>query len=753
MAPIRKPQVGGGVGKVHRKQRPPKEPSNSWNLFASEEQQSKPKVNNRKGSQPADTERSESPDSVDEAIGPLREMAHRVGEEVERFAETLDEFSLDFASAPSRFDAACHLVDLFQEIAEQKVVELKKGHERELRQALKQEWTAHTRVSTTPGTDRPSSPVMKTSVAARKQEQVQQVQQWQQEVDIWALFKIMLDLHPFDDIAQTRRAETKEKLAKMGKPHRYTSEAELWDRFLMEDDVARERHTIKLWLESTADHQSSDVQGIVEELEAKAGRGKGLWSSGWLHTREKIKGEKRLRTWPSRSESPLPQIRRSDNNELLVTTLDPDAPHRQKRTLEKPDSFLERAMWTACWEMIRRGASFGEVCAWCEERKEGWRAVCMGMAQDSTDCPTSSAAWRHMCSLASRSGCSTEYEAAVFGLLGGNISAIEKVCRNIDDHLHAHYCTTLLHQFDQYVASVCPQKALPSAWSRNMGDGAVQTEEAEQAISSLIQRLRRSSPTSAESIQPMKIIQSFLLADQVGSLIHTVGVAIAQTASLQGPEDMIYLGSHGHDQNEEPMPDAQVALNPQTLRIVAHMSIVHRTLSPGYLQGAELDEDDNVLVAYIQALREARKRSIIPTYASKLKRERAIVAMGRILQDITDQQEQRGMINLLGDHDLDVKAILIEQNAWVVEHNLEHDYAEQPLRILEHTDETKLHPGQRIIIDFLPDIVSAEDDAIVRSLQWFQLMSGHWRVTFEALTLALRQCLGELCTLYCQTFG
>ena len=128
---------------------------------------------------------------------------------------------------------------------------------------------------------------------------------------------------------------------------------------------------------------------------------------------------------------------------------------------------------------------------------------------------------------------------------------------------------------------------------------------AEVEISNLIHKLRMRSSTSAESGQPMKVIQSFMLADQVGSLIHTVGVAIAETASLQGPEDMIFIGNRQSLVDGEQRPEAEVALDQQTLRMAAHMSILYRILSPEHLEGEELDEDENVLVAYIQALREA----------------------------------------------------------------------------------------------------------------------------------------------------
>lgn len=753
MAPItRRSQSGSGVGKkVHRKPRVHKDPSDNWTLLERQGRNASAEedmMDEEPRQEPTPAAEDESI-NVDDAVNPLREMAERVGQEVERFAEKLDSFFSELLpDSTDRFDAAHELVLKFKGIADDTVEDLKRSHKRELAEQLKQEWSEHTRIVAASNAIRPFTNTRSSALSRKKAEQVQSLRKWQQEADLWQLFLLMLELHPFESEAQARRAEREKKLHRMGLPHRYTSEGDLWERFMEEDDLARERYEIKMWLERTADHQESDMQGIVEELEAKAGKGKGLWSSGWLHTREKIKGEKRLRSWPNGADSPLPQIRRSDNNDLLITTLDPDAPQRQQRTLEKQDTYFERAMWIACWEMLRRGRSFQDICEWFEERTEGWRAVCIGKAWDNTEPAASSAAWRHLCLLLSQSGGVSDYEAACFGLLGGSIKAVEKVCRTVDDHLYAYYNAILMQQFEQYVLAVCPDKATPQPWRRTLVDETVvDSDQGAQAISNLIARLRQKPSTKNEADRPMKIIQSYLLADEVGSLIHTVGVALSETASLQRAENLIFR--HDADQITDgvQMPEVDVALDAQALRIAAHMSIVHRVLSPGHLEGNEQLEDDNVLVAYIQELRAAFKRDPIPLYAARLEVNRATAVMGEVLQDVTEPAEQKRMLSLLQDYGFDTMAVLRKQLESVMDRMFSRDYSSQyvdvPLQILEQTGEEKLHPGLRIIAGFLPDEISSDDETLVRCLQWFQLVKGGWDVTFEALALTLRCCLGR----------
>jgi len=358
------------------------------------------------------------------AADSLRDIADRVGKEVEVFAETLDRFFDNLPTAQDQYDAAHDLVLEFKGIAEMAVEDLKTGHEREVRDQLRTEWSEQAHLSAFESAGRANARMAFSGpAAARKREQVEELRLCQEEADTWELFRIVLETH-YNPNTPSQDQEKEEKLSRLGNVHRYTPESELYDRFLLEDDLARERQMVKSWLEQTAEHQKSDVQGIVEELEERAGAGKGTWTRGWMHTREKIKAEKRMRTWPQPDSSPLPQIRRTDNSEMLVTSLDPDAPARQERTLEKQDAYIERAFWIACYEMLRRGKSWSEVCDWCEERKEGWRAVVMGKTMATSDA-ASGMAWRKMCFLASRSETVGDYEAAVYGLLGGNVEAVK----------------------------------------------------------------------------------------------------------------------------------------------------------------------------------------------------------------------------------------------------------------------------------------------------------------------------------------
>lgn len=675
------------------------------------------------------------------AANSLRDIADRVGKEVEMFAETLDRFFDNLPAAQDQYDAAHDLVLEFKGIAEEAVEELKKGHEREVREQLRAEWSEQAHLSafeSTIGRPKPRTAVGG-AAAARRMEQVEELRLCQEEADTWELFRVVLEMH-YNPNAASQEQEKEEKLARLGNVHRYTSESELYDRFLIEDDLARERHMVKTWLEQTAENQKSDVQGIVDELEERAGTGKGTWTRGWMHTREKIKAEKRMRTWPQPDSSPLPQIRRTDNSEMLVTSLDPDAPTRQERALEKQDAYVERALWIACYEMLRRGKSWSEICDWCEERREGWRAVAMGKAMATSD-TASNMAWRKMCYLASCSETAGDYEAAVYGLLGGNVQAVKKISRSVDDHLYAHYNAVLIQQFDQYLLKNYPQR-VPQALNKQSyaRDSVADANAAQLEIMELINGLRKTNTTKHESNTPLKMLQSYLLANEAESLIHTVGSAISHVPNITGnPGDMTNrmkaLVLHGSG-----FPEDKIVTDSRSLRITTHICLVLQVLRTAELQADEQEIEDNVVDAYIQELRTAGKRDPTPLYASRLQKDRYMVALSRVFQDVSSPRERETMLSLVQGFGLNPKDILWELTNCLQDDLFGDSRRAKGVRILESTDD-HLYPGQQIKVDALPSFVRPEEEAFVSSYQWFQQLKGHWRETFLALTMGLRDCL------------
>jgi len=145
------------------------------------------------------------------------------------------------------------------------------------------------------------------------------LERWEQEAQTWDLLGRLVDLRfpPHGTNADGR------SLSRHRPIHQYSSEHEVWEKFLETDELALERKTVLQWLKDTAEESGEDIDVLAQELQENANRGD-ILAHGWIHTKSAIKNKKRLPTLPDGllNKSPL---------QPLVTQLDPDAPTRQMR--------------------------------------------------------------------------------------------------------------------------------------------------------------------------------------------------------------------------------------------------------------------------------------------------------------------------------------------------------------------------------------------------------------------------------------
>ena len=113
-------------------------------------------------------------------------------------------------------------------------------------------------------------------------------------------------------------------------------------------------------------------------------------------------------------------------------------------------------------------------------------------------------------------------------------------------------------------------------------------------------------------------------------------------------------------------------------------------------------------------------------------------------EDISNAREQQEMLGLMKEYELDSVEVLDELLARLLATTLRpQDNADKPLTMLEDCEAGRLYPGRRIIDGFLDEGMDEEDVKILRTLQWFQLLPGHWALTFRALAKVLVGCLRE----------
>ncbi|KAF2273571.1 nuclear pore complex protein-like protein Nup107 [Westerdykella ornata] len=697
------------------------------------------------------------PSTNDDPLQPLRTMADRVGKEVESFAERVDQwYSQEKGQdAKKRYHATLRMVDQFKGLADSTVKELREQGDAENRGELRK--SVQRRIRTMIEEEAPMAGDFSQSIQSNLSSvegnsnsysaRVQELRQWETEAATWDLVHLIISFyHPepgFD-----READRQSKISKRHEPlHQFTPKPELWDRFLLVDDQAKEKELVLRWLERTARNTESDIQSIIEQLGTESGKDTHTWTSGWTDTRAKIKQAKRLQG----TEGPLGSkgwsLRTSDRSEELITQLDPDAPGRQRRALEKSDEDYERALWMVCYEMLRRGTPWREVSEWCRDRSEAWRGISMGAADESRPEGGPSLAgesvgylFRRMCFLAAR-GARSHFEGAVYGLLSGDYKAVQRVCRSWDDHLYAHYNALLLSRFDDYLLNHHSRR-LPQNITHKFvfQDAVADVGDWENSPAFIINLLKQQKATAALSLAPMKLIQGSLISTTVEELLLKVGVAIAM---LQEKDDRVMSlvlepeVQQGEYDLKESVPmesrtltaekhHQALARDTHALRILVHILLVMQ-------KGLNLfdREDyakwtafDNIIVTYIELLRLTKRFQLIPLYAAQLHEERTYHCLSRVVSDIKNPEEQNSIVGLMGLYGIDA-AKVVQDNWLTIGKYLETlDVPDiESLALLETPSEAVaphlyLWPGKRVKSEIGGFDISENDEAMLSSLRW-----------------------------------
>ncbi|KAF2744223.1 nuclear pore complex protein-like protein Nup107 [Sporormia fimetaria CBS 119925] len=710
--------------------------------------------------------------ATEDPLQPLRAMADRVGKEVELFAERVDQWHTQGNdSDKARYRNTLRLVERFKELADSTVEELREQDGVENRGELAK--SVRRRIDKMAVEERPGAASglpksFSTSVipslesgANTQSSRVQELRHWQTEAATWDLLRVLIE-HYHPEPGTDPAVEKQAQLDALGETYRYSENNGIWDRFVLQDDVAKEKVLVLRWLERTARNSESDIDSITQQLEAHSGKATHVWTSGWLDTKSKIKQLKRLQGADSALSDDFTGLRTADRLHEMVTQLDPDAPARQKRALEKSDEFYERALWMVCYEMLRRGIPYKDITEWCKDRSEGWRGVSLGAADESRpdgvpniSGPTMGYLFRRMCFYAAK-GARTQYEAAAYALLSGDYKEVEEVCRTFDDHLYARYNALLLSRFDEYLLKTYPDR-LPQSLVQKFGfsDAVANLGAWETSHSRVINLMQQGKDSAALSLLPMKLIQGGLIGRNLDELTYKVGVAIAillekdnrATSLILDPEDSDTEGSSLLGVRKSVPSDSRkisaephykaLASDPHALRVLVHVFIVlHKGLGLyNREEHAERAALDNVIVAYIEILRISKRFYLIPLYAAQLEGDRCYHCLARILPEINDPEEQRNMVGLMEQYKIDPVRVVTE-NYLLVSNNILHKNKANIERysILEPTqDQDWLWPGKRIQPEFPGMKIEPDDEAVMESLRWHLHLDKEMDETFNLL--------------------
>ena len=683
-------------------------------------------------------------DEIHRMLRPLQATADEIGKQVEDFAQSLDRLTGRRTHEQSGLKKDCqHILPFahaYRTIASDTVEHLQRLQGSSRRSALSKHGSS--KDDRKPRLASKSNAQSKNTTAASNARDTDDLEHWIEEEKTWDLLETMMHLkHPIQD--NHFLAESDQNFAR---PQRSTSISkfcslkEAWGAFLASDDLAWERRTVLQWLERTAERSGPSIDQVIEDAENDSNRGSGLVAHSWLYTREAIKGHKRLRSWPRALEPEDPGLETSLTNvqktQALVTQLDPDAMTRQVRTLEVQDLHYERAMWTACWEMVRRGKSWDFISNWCEERGEHWRAtairpalhLCQSRSSEREDWK-SHGVWRRVCAIAARDGGVDAYERAVNGTLGGYLSSTQVACKTWADHIFVHYKAFLDDSFDKFASSsIESSDTLEDKEEGRLLQASMLPNQRALSGSQLIEKLKLSEATRKEASDPFKLLQGSLIAGTFHDFVYKQGVRLCQQANLGAKSKLLPV-------IDDPAIDKDMASidlgDFNLLRIVTHIIFIYQEMDHDFGEGDRRSAMESFIVAYVDFLSKAGKQQLLPLYAARLSHERSVICLARQLPLVRETKERENLMRLMNRTGIDVHGVLKAQLRLIIE-DTPPDEAYQTrfpeLRILTPTKANAVRMPS-IEAGFNSCEITEDHMDLVCGLEWYKILKGYWHHT------------------------
>ncbi len=578
---------------------------------------------------------------------------------------------------------------------------------------------------------------------------------WELEAQTWDMLRRLLPLrYPDQTILKPARRDIS----------RFQTTAEMWDDFLQTDPTAQERKAILECLQTSADESRVNIDELVREYQQRAERGD-IIAYGWLHTRSAIKMQKNINGWSGTLDPNASDVGQTlldvNGTEPLVTQLDPDVASRQGRKLQPQDEYFERAIWLGCYELLRRGRSIAQIRDWCIERTEVWRAVSMSAMplskaeeQDRSSInPLSTLLWRRSCFALARQGGTDDHERAVYGILSGDIPSVEKVCQGWDDYVFAHYNALLRSQFDAYLMKRSPPDATAAITQSLPSFNAVQFHGDSASVGErLVESLESNPKTSAEARTPMKSLQAAIISNNLDQYIYELGLVLGEQANGEQASALIpKLGVANVDLDKGKFFRLD---NYRGLRVLVHIYLLVTSLDG--LEGGSRDDlterysaQENVLSAYVSALRLNGMIELLPLYCSKLQGDRAFFTLGRNVSTVLDPGDRETLLRIMEKLEMDIaKFVQFQPESLLRQHAdpANHEPMLGSFSVFSNEPPT-LKYGRPLKPDFFgepPDNLDTVDEQLIQSLEWFLLIDGLWNEIFHVGTIIYKRFLSEL---------
>ncbi|XP_065883036.1 nuclear pore complex protein Nup107-like isoform X2 [Dysidea avara] len=360
----------------------------------------------------------------------------------------------------------------------------------------------------------------------------------------------------------------------------------------------------------------------------------------------------------------------------LVSSMDPDAPLREKKSLSDLDETAERIMNKHLFRCIRAGklAKAEEVCCsigqyWKAATLEGWKLfhdpniTDEGYSEEIQPLEGNSCRglWKESCWHMIREAGLDNYEKAMYATLIGDLDYILPVCDNWHDYLWAYY-KAMVETIVEEQLRITPGRGADELASLLPPSKAIMSPEL------IFQEIRACKMKTVQqgASCPYRVVQRDIILYNMQSLVNEMYTAIK-------------------NKTEE---------NIQLLRFMAHVVLFIQGL------GVAISEDSKcveILEMFVMSLIRTNRGELVAAYAAALPSELQVRCYSELLEGVTVSSERQRYLTLADEAGLDTASIT---------RNVVHNICSQWDQ--DHTHDVLLSSGTDVTSDDLKKIKSIE---------------------------------------------
>ncbi|EEB10806.1 Nuclear pore complex protein Nup107, putative [Pediculus humanus corporis] len=396
------------------------------------------------------------------------------------------------------------------------------------------------------------------------------------------------------------------------------SEKEIMLSLYKNDRVIRESQLVVDWLEQNAS-DLADGYGLEQYTDK---------TIAWENTLHELQSKK-----------PIPY----KSSRELITQLDPDAPHREKKALHDLDKEDDDRLIQEVYQEIRRGHldAAQSACAhagqsWRAALLEGWRLYhdpnysAKNNQVQREPLPVEGNPYRDIWKLSAWKMCEDVTmplkARASLAAYCGHLQTLLDASVSWEDQLWSYLKVSIDAKVEKEIREISLKSyvEMPQLYWNNIVTLEEIFNELQASKNPLVRR---------DAMSPEHIVQKYLVLDQIPQLMEEV------SKWIQG-SDM----SVGSDYE---------SVSPHFLRFLTHLVLFLRRIGR-----SECDSvGDAVIEAYVKLLIEMRESKLVAWYVSQLSQEDQIYYYAAFLEEITDSEERNACLKAAQEAGLNVDVI------------------------------------------------------------------------------------------------